>query len=76
MDSPRAVVRTWRESECYLGHDKSVVWAIQRRTGDGEPSLFPCLNHLSGLAGHSLGHRAVDADAHLRWVGAPKTEAA
>ena len=26
MNSPRAVVRNWRDSESYLGHDNAVVW--------------------------------------------------
>ena len=56
MDSPRAVVRNWRDSECYQGHDNAIVWPVLSRapeTGPA-PSPFHCLTHMGGLAGHSL----------------------
>lgn len=54
MDSPRAVVRNWRDSECYHGHDNAIVWPILSRAGDENLSPYHCMTHLSGFAGHSL----------------------
>ena len=66
MDSPRAVVRNWRDSECYFGHDNAIVWPILNRAGGGgEPSPFRCLTHLSGFAGHSLqGGKSTNHHSH------------
>ena len=65
VNSPRAVVRNWRDSECYLGHDNAIVWPILNRGGGGKPSPFQCLTHLSGLAGHSLqGGKSTNYHSH------------
>lgn len=65
MDSSRAAVRNWRDSECYLGHDNAVVWPVFSPAQAGDSSPFHCMTHLSGFAGHSLqGGKSTDDHAH------------
>ncbi len=67
MNNPRAVVRNWRDSESYLGHDNAIVWPILSPVKADDPSPFNCLTMASGFAGHSLqGGKSTDYHAHAQ----------
>lgn len=67
MSNPHAVVRNWRDSESYMGHDNAIVWPILSPVKADDPSPFNCLTLASGFAGHSLqGGKSTDYHAHAQ----------
>lgn len=65
MSNPRAIVRNWRDSESYLGHDNAIVWPIFNPVKADDPAPHNCLTMASGFAGHSLqGGKSTDYHAH------------
>ena len=65
MATPRAVVRNWRDSESYLGHDNAIIWPILSPAKEDEPSPYNCLTHVKAFAGHSLqGGKSTNYHSH------------
>ncbi len=65
MATPRAVVRNWRDSESYLGHDNAIIWPLLLRVSEDDASPYHCLTHLSAFAGHSLqGGKSTNYHSH------------
>jgi quercetin dioxygenase-like cupin family protein len=65
LTTPRTIIRNWRDSESYLGHDSAVVWPMFLSVNAEDPAPHRCLTHLGGFAGHSLqGGKSTDFHSH------------
>jgi quercetin dioxygenase-like cupin family protein len=65
LTTDTAILRNWRDSESYLGHDSAIVWPLFLRVNEDDPAPHHCLTHLSAFAGHSLqGGKSTDYHSH------------